>query len=74
MLEKLEVLRDMVHGLDYSGYMGDSQAQRIRAITTGMNLVLGFDEKDKKEFKQIATELAKAHALCAATDEGKKLL
>lgn len=73
MLEKLEVLRDMVHGLDYSGYMGDSQAQRIRAITTGMNLVLGFDEKDQKEFKQFATELAKAHALCAATDEGKQV-
>ena len=73
MLEKLEVLRDMVHGLDYSGYMGDSQAQRIRAITSGMNLVLGFDEKDQKEFKQFATELAKAHALCAATDEGKEV-
>lgn len=73
MIEKLEVLRDMVHGLDYSGYMGDSQAQRIRAITTGMNLVLGFDEKDQKEFKQFATELAKAHALCAATDEGKEV-
>lgn len=73
MIEKLEVLRDMVHELDYSGYMGDSQAQRIRAITTGMNLVLGFDEKDQKEFKQIATELAKAHALCAATDEGKEV-
>ena len=73
MLEKLEVLRDMVYGLDYSGYMGDSQAQRIRAITSGMNLVLGFDEKDQKEFKQFATELAKAHALCAATDEGKEV-
>ena len=73
MVEKLEVLRDMVHGLDYSGYMGDSQAQRIRAITTGMNLVLGFDEKNQKEFKQFATELAKAHALCAATDEGKEV-
>lgn len=71
MIEKLEILRDMVHGLDYSGYMGDSQAKRIRAITTGMNFVLGFDEKEQKEFKQFATELSKAHALCAATNEGK---
>ncbi len=31
MLEKLEVLRDMVHGLDYSGYMGDSQAQKNKS-------------------------------------------
>ena len=71
MLEKLEILRDMVHGLDYTGYMGDSQSKRIRAITTGMNFVLGLDIKEQKEFKQFATELAKAHALCAATDEGK---
>jgi type I restriction enzyme R subunit len=73
MLEKLEVLRNMVHGLDYSAYMGTSQAARIRAITIGMNLVLGMEEKDQKEFKQFAVELAKAHSLCAATDEAKKV-
>lgn len=72
MLEKLEVLRGIVHGLDYSAYMGDTQSGRIRAITTGMNFVLGLNEKEQKEFKQFAVELAKAHALCAATDEGKK--
>uniref|UniRef100_UPI00136A1936 type I restriction endonuclease subunit R n=1 Tax=Clostridium sp. C8-1-8 TaxID=2698831 RepID=UPI00136A1936 len=71
MLEKLENLRDMVHGLDYSAYMGTSQAARIRAITSGMNLVLGMEEKEQKEFKQFAIELAKAHSLCAATDQGK---
>ena len=71
MLEKLEILRDIVFGLDYSEYMGSSQANRIRAITMGMNFVLGLDEREQKEFKQFATELAKAHALCAATDQGK---
>ena len=71
MVEKLEILRDMVHGLDYSGYMGTSQAGRIRAITTGMNFVFGMKEKEQKEFKQFAVELAKAHSLCAATNEGK---
>ncbi|MCI6691409.1 MAG: type I restriction endonuclease subunit R [Clostridium sp.] len=72
MLEKLEVLRGIVHGLDYSAYMEDSQSGRIRAITSGMNFVLGLEEKEQKEFKQFSVELAKAHALCAATDEGKK--
>ena len=71
MLEKLEILQDMVHGLDYSAYMGTSQSARIRAITAGMNLVLGFEEKEQKEFKQTTIELAKAHSLCAATDEAK---
>ena len=73
MIEKLEVLRGMVHGLDYSAYMGTSQAGRIRAITGGMNFILGKPEKEQKDFKQIATELAKAHSLCAATKEGKEV-
>lgn len=71
MLEKLEILQDMVHGLNYSAYMGTSQSARIRAITAGMNFVLGLDEKGQKEFKQTTVELAKAHSLCAATDEAK---
>ena len=71
MLEKLEILQDMFHKFDYSAYMGTSQVQRIRAITGGMDFVLGLDEEDQKEFKKIAVELSKAHSLCAATETGK---
>jgi type I restriction enzyme, R subunit len=71
MQEKLEVLRGMFHEYDYSAYMGTSQAGRIRAITGGMNFILGLEEKHQKEFKQFAIEVAKAHSLCAATMEGK---
>ena len=60
-----------MHGFDYSNYMGTSQVERIRAITGGMDFILGKSEKEQKEFKQISVELAKAHSLCAATDEGK---
>ena len=72
MEEKLEVLRSMFNTYDYSAYMGTSQAGRIRAITGGMNFVLGLEEKEQKDFKQFAIEVAKAHSLCAATEEGKK--
>ncbi|HDR7319933.1 type I restriction endonuclease subunit R [Bacillus toyonensis] len=71
MQEKLEVLRGIFHVFDYSPYMGESQVARIRAITGGMNFVLGLEEKQQKEFKQFAIEMAKAHSLCAATEEGK---
>ena len=71
MLEKLEILQDMFHKFDYSAYMGEVQYQRIRAITGGMDFVLGLDEQDQKEFKKIAVELSKAHSLCAATEIGK---
>ncbi|PLX01131.1 MAG: DEAD/DEAH box helicase [Marinilabiliales bacterium] len=71
MLEKLEILQDMMHGFDYSKYMGTSQVERIRAITGGMDFILGKPEEEQKEFKKTAIELAKAHSLCAATEDGK---
>ena len=72
MMEKLEILRDMLHGYDYSAFWGESQLGRVRAIVGGMNHILGLPEEDQKEFKKITLELAKAHSLCAATDEGKR--
>lgn len=71
MIEKLEILRDMMHGIDYSNYMKGSPVQRIRAITLGMDFILGKAESEQKEFKKISIELAKAHSLCAATEVGK---
>lgn len=72
MLEKLDILQNMMHGFDYSKYMGYSQAERMRAIVGGMDFVLGKTEEDQKEFKQIVLECGKAHALCAATQTGKE--
>jgi type I restriction enzyme R subunit len=71
MLEKLEMLKDMMHCYDYSKYMGKSQVERIRAIVGGMDFVLGKPEQDQKEFKKTAIELAKSHSLCAASEIGK---
>lgn len=72
MIEKLDILQDMMHGFDYSKYMGHSQADRMRAIVGGMDFVLGKTEEDQKEFKQTVLECGKAHALCAATQKGKE--
>ena len=71
MLEKLEILKDMFHKLDYSGYINGTEMQRIRAITAGMDFVLSMEEKEQKEFKNTVVELAKAHSLCASTKEGR---
>ena len=72
MKEKLEILQNMMHGYNYKAFFGDSQLERARAITGGMDHILGKSEEDQKEFKKITLELAKAHSLCAATDEGER--
>jgi type I restriction enzyme R subunit len=65
-------LKDMFHGYDYLVYMGNEQIKRIRAIVGGMDFILGKSEEEQKDFKKIAVELAKAHALCAATQIGQE--
>lgn len=73
MQEKLELLREVMHRYDYSEFLSGSPRGRMNAITGGMNFVLGLNEEGQKEFKLLCIELAKAHSLCAATDEGREV-
>ncbi|GAA3650064.1 type I restriction endonuclease subunit R [Asaccharospora irregularis] len=73
MMEKLELLREVMHRYDYSDFMSGSPRARMSAITGGMNFILGLSQESQKEFKLLCIELAKAHSLCAATDEGIKV-
>lgn len=73
MQEKLELLREVMYRYDYSEFLLGSPRARMNAITGGMNFVLGLNEEGEKEFKLLCIELAKAHSLCAATDEGREV-
>ena len=50
MLEKLEILRDMMHGYDYSKYMGNSQVERMRTI---MVVWTSFSERKKRNKRNL---------------------
>ena len=73
MMEKLELLREIMHTYDYSDFMEGSPRARMNAITGGMNYILGLSENEQKDFKLFCIELAKAHSLCAATDEAREV-
>lgn len=73
MIEKLELLREVMYEYDYTEYMTGSPRGRMNAIVGGMNFILGLSEQEQKEFKLLCIELAKAHSLCAATDSGREV-
>lgn len=73
MIEKLELLRQVMYEYDYTEYMTGSPRGRMNAIVGGMNFILGLSEQEQKEFKLLCIELAKAHSLCAATDSGREV-
>ncbi|MED3126826.1 type I restriction endonuclease subunit R [Bacillus wiedmannii] len=73
MLEKHQLVLEMLHRHNYSGYKSEKSSQRIKAIVNTMDYVIGLGENEKKRFLNTVTELAKAYALCATTPEAEEL-
>jgi type I restriction enzyme R subunit len=74
LLEKIDVLRAMLHGYDYSGFLTGGH----RTLAGAANHVLGIkaEAKDskregKKRFADLALAMSKAFSLCCTLDEAK---
>ncbi|PIE68275.1 MAG: DEAD/DEAH box helicase, partial [Deltaproteobacteria bacterium] len=69
LMEKYEVVRDMMHGFDYCAVIQDVSAKRIHGITQAMEFILGQDDLPdgsaggKKRYLQAVSALTKAFAL-----------
>lgn len=64
--EKLDVLRSMLHGFDYSNFLTDGH----KLLAGAANFVLGQKE-GKKRFADVALAMSKAFTLCCTLDEAK---
>src|SRR5699024_11018968 len=65
MLEKYEVIQEMLYKHNYENYLSEKQTERMKAISETMDYIIELGEEDKKHFVQTVTELGKAFALCA---------
>ncbi|AKN01834.1 DEAD/DEAH box helicase (plasmid) [Salimicrobium jeotgali] len=73
MQEKYELLTSMLHGHDYQKFYSEKQTERMQAIVETVDVVLAMQEEQKKDFLRLVTELSKAYALCATTEEAQAL-
>jgi len=71
LMEKLEIMRDSFYGFDYTEFFEDSNKKRLKALSSGINYVLGFDEEDKKDFIREATALTQADTLARSLLDDK---
>ena len=62
LMEKHEVVRDMLHGFDYRAVIADVAANRIQGIVRAMEFILGLED-GKKRFLEAVSLLTKAFAL-----------
>ena len=68
LAEKLDVLRGMLHGFDYSNFL----AAGHKTLAGAANHVLGLKD-GKKRFADTAVALSKAFTLCCTLDEAKSV-
>jgi type I restriction enzyme R subunit len=72
MQEKHEVACAIMHGFDWDKWTTGTPAERLGLIPAGQEHVLQ-QEDGKQRFVQVVTDLSRAFALCAATDEAIEL-
>ena len=72
MQEKHDVVCAIMHGFDWSDWMTGTSAERLSLIPGGQEHVLK-QEDGKRRFVQVVTDLSRAFALCAATDDAIEL-
>lgn len=62
LLEKYEVVKDMLHGFDYTAIFQYEPAKRMKGIALAMEFILGLDD-GKKRYLQAVSALSMAFAL-----------
>ena len=65
--EKLQVCKDLLHGFDFSGFIGGSPLVMAKLVTGGVNFVLDAKASKRKDlFLREAMLLKQSHSLCSS--------
>jgi type I restriction enzyme, R subunit len=72
LLEKYDIVCGLMHGFNWAKWMTGTPAERLGLIPAGQEHVLQ-QENGKQRFVQVVTDLSRAFALCATTDEAIEL-
>ena len=65
--EKLQVCKDLLHGFDFSGFIGGTPLTMAKLITDGVNFILDAKAPERKDlFLKEALLLKQSHSLCSS--------
>lgn len=73
MLDSLNVIAEMLDGLDYSEFFKTEKASvRASVLCQVMDFIFGLGEEQQKNYCKVVAELSAAYSLCATASEGLK--
>lgn len=73
LLEKYDLIKELLHGHDYSKFFTGKPSEKMQAIAETMDYIIGLREDRKNDYIKLVTEMARAYSLCATTDVAESL-
>lgn len=73
LLEKHDLIKELLHGHDYSKFFTGKPSEKMQAIVETMDYIIGLREDRKNDYIKLVTEMARAYSLCATTDVAESL-
>ena len=68
LLEKHDLIKELLHGHDYSKFFTGKPSEKMQAIVETMDYIIGLWEDRKNDYIKLVTEMAR-HILCATTTD-----
>ncbi|GAB6151617.1 hypothetical protein JCM17380_03670 [Desulfosporosinus burensis] len=68
MLERHDLIKEMLHGHDYSKFFTGKPSEKMQAIVETMDFIIELRENRKDDYIKLVTEMARAYSLCATTE------
>lgn len=73
MLEKYEVVKDILNDFDYQPFLTGKPTEKMATLAAAVDYILSLEEERKKSFLHHVTELAQAYSLCSTTPEAEAI-
>ena len=73
LLEKHDLVKEILHGHDYNKFFIGKPSEKMQAIIETMDFIIGLREDRKNDYIKCVTEMARAYSLCATTVVAERL-
>ncbi|SCM82365.1 putative type I restriction enzyme HindVIIP R protein [uncultured Sporomusa sp.] len=73
LLEKHDLIKELLYGHDYSKFFTGKPSEKMQAIVETMDYIIEFRDERKNDYIKLATELTRTYSLCATTDIAQRL-
>lgn len=73
LLEKHDLIKELLHGHDYSKFFDGKPSEKMQAIVETMDYIIGLREDRKNDYIKLVNELSRAYSLCATTVIAERL-